>query len=149
MPEEEIDYRKPLRDLTQGLRPLHKALLDNARAAYERVHGEVASAGQLLQLVAHDPEFFWLRRMSVLMVEIDEIIEGEELTREDAKRFRTEVEALIQPASDDESEYARHYRDALQNDPNVVMEHSNVRRILSALPTDKKPAEVKEEKSDG
>ena len=53
---------------------LHKALLDDARAAYELDRGSVGSSANLLQLVISDPWFAWLHSVSELIVRIDETL---------------------------------------------------------------------------
>ena len=60
-------------DLRTRLLALHKALLDDAKSAYEMDRGRIASAGALLQLVIHDPWFAWLHQLSELVVRIDEM----------------------------------------------------------------------------
>ena len=62
--------------LFQALLRLHKALLDDERVSYERVHGRIPSNGAFLQLVLGDAWFAWLRPLSQLMAKLDEL--GEE-----------------------------------------------------------------------
>jgi outer membrane lipopolysaccharide assembly protein LptE/RlpB len=79
--------------------------------------------------------------MSGLMVEIDEMLDAEEFTSQDAATVRTEVENLIISGSDKNSEFPQKYRDALQADPHVVMEHANTRKVISVLPKSNKGQE--------
>ena len=48
---------------------------DGTKIAYERMHGRVASRGELLQLVVRDPEFAWIRALSALIAERKEAAE--------------------------------------------------------------------------
>src|SRR6476646_1869319 len=66
-----------LADLRLGLLRLHKALLEMERINYEKVSGQVNS-GELLQMVLNHPQFAWLRIISALVVEFDEILNGED-----------------------------------------------------------------------
>jgi catechol 2,3-dioxygenase len=66
------DSRERLKALRLGLIALHKALLDDARSAYEMDRGRVSSTGALLQLVISDPWFAWLHQISEVIVRIDE-----------------------------------------------------------------------------
>ncbi|NGZ61394.1 MAG: hypothetical protein CV081_12970, partial [Nitrospira sp. LK265] len=70
--------RTHLDDLFRALLRLHKALLDNERVSYERVHGRIPSNGALLQLVLNDPWFAWLRPLSQLMTKLDELSEKDD-----------------------------------------------------------------------
>src|SRR6188474_876721 len=55
--------RARLNELRTALLDLHKALLDDAKAAYELDRGRISSSGALLQLVIHDPWFAWLHQV--------------------------------------------------------------------------------------
>ena len=66
-----------LGDLRIRLLHLHKVLLDMERQDYEKASGRV-STGELLQLVINHAGFAWLRIISALVVEIDEVLNGEE-----------------------------------------------------------------------
>jgi hypothetical protein len=124
--------RARLRELRGGLLRLHKLLLDAERAAYEREHGRVA-AGQMLQLVINDARFAWLRRLSELIVTVDEMLDAKEepATERDARAVVAQARTLLAP-SDDAADFADKYRAALQRDPEVVMAHAGVARVLAA-----------------
>ena len=68
-----------LDNLFRALLRLHKALLDDERVSYERVHGRIASNGEFLQLVLGDAWFAWLRPLSQLMAKLDGLGEEDEL----------------------------------------------------------------------
>jgi hypothetical protein len=125
--------RARLRELRGGLLRLHKLLLDAERAAYEREHGRVA-AGQMLQLVIDDARFAWLRRLSELIVGVDEMLyaKDEAATDADARAVVSQARALLAPADDATTDFAAKYRAALQSDPSVVMAHAEVARVLAA-----------------
>src|SRR4249920_1425564 len=55
--------RTRLGDLRSRLLALHKALLDDAKVAYELDRGSIPSSGALLQLVIGDPWFAWLQQL--------------------------------------------------------------------------------------
>jgi hypothetical protein len=126
------NMRARLRELRGGLLRLHKLLLDDERAAYEREHGRVA-AGEMLQLVINDAGFAWLRRLSELIVSVDEMLDAKEepASDADARAVVSQARKLLAPA-DDATEFAAKYRAALQRDPSVVMAHAEVARVLAA-----------------
>lgn len=75
---------------------LHKKLIDAARLRYEALHGAVESPGEMLRLVAFDPEFAWLRPLTGLILEIDEKLEAEDpVTAADAVGVRAAVEEVF------------------------------------------------------
>jgi hypothetical protein len=125
--------RQRLTDLRNGLLRLHKALLDSERASYEREIARINSSGQFLELVLHDPWFAWLHELSELVVLIDEMLEAEEATSVfDAGRLIGEARALLVPAETG-SGFAKRYFEALQRDPDAVLAHAEMKKLLAAL----------------
>lgn len=122
------DHLARLRDLRTRLLNLHKALLDMEQQNFERKSGRV-SPGELLQLVLNDPQFGWLRTISVLVVEIDEVLGGlEPATVDDFEDLLSEARLLF--TSSGNEEFKTNYQSALQREPSVVMAHAAVMELL-------------------
>lgn len=119
-----------LRELRHVLLRHHKILLDAERAAYEQRHGPVP-AGKMLNLVIGDPQFAWLHAISELIVRIDEMFDAKEpATARDAEALLAQARELMKPAETG-GDFAQKYYTALQNDPDAVLSHRDVTRILS------------------
>jgi hypothetical protein len=126
--------RARLADLRLRLLALHKALLDDAKVAYEMDRGRIPSTGALLQLVIGDPWFAWLQQLSGLIVRIDEMTATEaKATETDARALFEQVDRLLIP-SETGADFARRYFEALQRQPAVVLAHGDVKRVLKAPP---------------
>jgi len=124
-PSHVLQLRRPL------LR-LHKTLLDDERAAFERIHGRIESSYKLLNLVMSDPWFDWLHALSELVVQIDEVLDADEpMSAEQAGRFFSQTEELLTPAEGGTG-FGRKYYDALQRSPDVVLAHREVTKVLDA-----------------
>jgi catechol 2,3-dioxygenase len=122
--------REKLSDLRTRLLALHKALLDDAKVAYEMDRGRIASSGALLQLVIHDPWFAWLHQVSELVVRIDEMTAPDaKATEQDARAVIDQVDRLLIPSEAGEP-FARRYFEAIQRQPAVVLAHGDVRKLL-------------------
>ena len=67
------EARQHLREVRNRLLDLHKLLLDDERAVYEQLYGRISNQA-MLQLLISDQRFAWLRRLSTLVVEIDELL---------------------------------------------------------------------------
>ena len=67
-----------LRDIRAVLLRVHKTLLEFERQGYERKHGRISNSYQFLELVMSDPWFAWLRQLSELIVEMDELLAARE-----------------------------------------------------------------------
>jgi hypothetical protein len=112
---------------------LHKTLLDSERAAYERDIAPVTSPGHMLQLLVGDPYFTWLRRISELIVEIDERTDEEApATAADVERFLVATRALLLPAENGE-EFGRRYFQAMQRDPGIVIAHGRMVTVMNEV----------------
>ena len=127
----ESGHRAAHRDnLFQALLRLHKALLDDERVSYERVHGRIPSNGAFLQLVLGDAWFAWLRPLSQLMATIDELGEkGESPNRPDIATSIASIRTLLTPSEEGEG-FGRQYYDALQRGPDVMLAHAAVKTLL-------------------
>ena len=128
-----------MKDLRRGLLRLHKILLDQERAAYERQHGTVSS-GEMLQLVINHEQFAWLHAISELIVRIDEALEAKEpaTTEEDAEALLAQAQSLLVPAETG-NEFQRKYYAALQSEPAAVLAR---REVIQLFPVAVEPGEL-------
>src|SRR5437868_13694493 len=69
-----MESAEKLRNARNILLKLHKTMVDLEREMYEGIHGK-QSAGQFLNLLLEDEDMAWLRRFSMLIVEIDEMFD--------------------------------------------------------------------------
>lgn len=117
-----------LHDVRVRLLHLHQTLLDMERKSFERTHGRLNS-GELLQLVLNHAQFAWLRIISALVVQIDEMLDTDE------PASTTDMLSLISSArqlftASDNKEFSDKYQAALQQEPEVVMAHSALMKLL-------------------
>ena len=134
--------KQRLTDLRNGLLSLHKTLLDSERATYERDIARIGSSGELLKLVLYDPWFAWLHELSEFVVLIDETVDAidETLGTEDpppgidADRMIEQAWELLAP-NETGTGFAKRYFEALQRDPDVVLAHARMRKVLTSLTT--------------
>ena len=123
------DVRHRLMELRRALLNLHKVLIDSERVGYERTVGKVQSANRFLQLLTSDPWFAWLHPLSQLIVAMDEALDGrEQLTVAAVDSLVRQSDRLIVPVENGEG-FGRHYFEALQRDPDVVLAHAEVAQV--------------------
>jgi hypothetical protein len=119
---------RDLGELRGRLLHLHRALLEMERANFERDFGRLTS-GELLQLVINHAQFAWLRLISALVVQIDEMLNADEpATVNDFQELLSQARLLFNSPADEE--FKEKYQAALQRDPAVVMAHSEVIDLL-------------------
>ena len=107
---------------------LHQTLLEMERKSFETTHGRVNS-GELLQLVLNHAQFAWLRIISALVVQIDEMLDADE--QAGAADMLSLISAARQLfAESGDQEFQQKYRTALQQEPDVVMAHSALMKLL-------------------
>lgn len=112
---------------------LHKALLDHERGRYETMHGRVAGAADFLQLVIHDPNFAWLRPVSELVVQMDELLYVDEASATaDTEALLAQARALVR-ADEHGDPFHREYHRTLQESPEVVMAHADWKRVAGEI----------------
>ncbi|MGQ0646923.1 MAG: hypothetical protein ACT4P7_05100 [Gemmatimonadaceae bacterium] len=124
------DEVSSLRDLRLDLLRLHKALLDAERIRYERTHGRVETGSALLQIVANNPAFGWLRPLTALIVAFDEELDAKEpLSAAGARELLDEARTLLAPDESGE-DFQRNYNRVIQADPDALFTHTEVVRFL-------------------
>jgi hypothetical protein len=132
--------KQRLTDLRNGLLSLHKTLLDSERASYERDIARIGSSGELLKLVLYDPWFAWLHELSQFVVLIDETLDAFDKTPDaedpplgiDAERLIAQSRELLVP-NETGAGFAKRYFEALQRDPDVVLAHARMRKVITNL----------------
>jgi hypothetical protein len=93
--------------------------------------GAIRSPNQFLQLLTTDPWFAWLQPLSQLIVSMDEALDAKEpLTAATVDAAIKETNLLLSPSESGEG-FAHHYFDALQRDPDVVIAHAEVMKLLA------------------
>lgn len=125
-------YRERISKLRDSLLVLHKALLDSERIQYEQAFGTIHSPYEFLQRVISDPWFAWLHPLSEFLVFMDETLEREEpLQLQEMTTIRNHVRNLL-VASEEGQGFPRSYFEALQREPDVVLAHAQVVKLLNA-----------------
>src|SRR5947207_2737566 len=117
-----------LREVRLKMLHLHQTLLEMERKSFESAHGRVNS-GELLQVVINHGQFAWLRMVSALVVQIDEMLDADEpATHADATNLITGARQLF--TESENQEFQQKYQAALQQEPEVVMAHSALMRLI-------------------
>jgi hypothetical protein len=121
--------KKRMEELRIRLLRLHKVLLDDEREAYERINGPIGGPGRVLSLVMSDPFFDWLHRISQTIVKMDETLEDEEATSEQADAIFTDTRTMILHKGP-ETNFMRRYKHVLQRNSAAVLAHAEVLKVL-------------------
>jgi hypothetical protein len=121
-----------LQPLRNALLDLHKALVDSERVSYEQTMGAIPSPSHFLQLLTGDPWFAWLHPLSQLIVAMDEALDGKEPLSIAGADALVKQTRLLLVASEQGDGFSKHYYDALQRDPDVVLAHAQAAKLFGA-----------------
>jgi hypothetical protein len=122
--------REQLTKVRTTLLRLHKTLLDFERLGYERARGKIATSYAFLQLVMNEPGFAWLRQLSELIVEMDELLAAKETPGESTARALIQQASILLTPAESGSEFQKKYFVAMQQSPEVVVAHSEFAGVL-------------------
>lgn len=120
-----------LKNTRNLLLKLHKAMLDREREIYEGLHGPL-NATQFLNVLLEDDDFSWLRKFSMLIVEIDEMFAARDgVPAEMVEANLAKVTELVEMKESDEYFKAR-YQFSLQRVPEAAVLHSEIKAIVKS-----------------
>lgn len=120
-----------LREVRLSILRLHKALLHFERDVYEEYHGRIRSPGEFFRLVTEDEWFNWLRPISQLIVQMDDVIHAKEpVTVDQVDALMTAAKHLLQPAAQGTTLKERYYQ-AIQRDADIASMHGEVTTLLN------------------
>ena len=122
--------RSALREVSRVLIPLHRALIDAAKDDYAFAFGAMPQPTQLLRLLNDDPFFAWLKPITALIVEIDEMARRD-FEPADAEAIAGRLETLF--GNGNNREFAQQYVPILQRSVDVAAHHAAVRKTLARL----------------
>jgi len=130
---EPAGVRQRLTELREAMLPLHKTLLESERVTYEATFGKIQSPFQFLKLVMEDPWFAWLAPMTQLITAMDEMLDAkkEPLTAAAVDAVAERVKTML-VATEGGVGFSRHYDEALQRNPDVVLAHAAVAKLIRA-----------------
>jgi len=128
---EPAGIRQRLTELREAMLPLHKALLEFERVGYEATFGKIQSPYQFLKLAMDDPWFAWLAPMTQLITAMDEMLDTkkEPLTAAGVDAVMQRIKTLLVATEGGEG-FSRHYDEALQRNPDVVLAHAAVAKLI-------------------
>lgn len=121
--------RTALREISKKLIPLHRALIEELRVEYSAAVEPVDQPTRLLRLISEDPFFAWIKPMTTLIVDIDEMARRDFETA-DIQAIAKRVDSLF---GSGDSEFSERYKAILQRSVDVAAGHAGLRAALSRL----------------
>ncbi len=124
-----MNERETLKSSRDLLLKLHKRMLDNERELYESFNGPLKPT-EFLSLLLEDEDFAWLRKFSMLIVEIDEMFAQKDGFEEGMLTANIEkVRELVMMTEPDEYFRAK-YQLSIQSDSEAASLHSEIKGLV-------------------
>jgi hypothetical protein len=128
---DQTPFKEQLNALRSRLIVLHKALIDSERVEYEKSFGPLETPQQFLKALINDPWFAWLQPFSRMVVTIDEMLESEDpIPPEEVRALMGRARTLLQ-VNEETDDSRRSYFEALQREPDVILAHAAVMKIVN------------------
>jgi 23S rRNA G2445 N2-methylase RlmL len=122
--------RSALREMSRALIPLHRGLIEATKSDYSFAYSPIDTPAELLRLVQADPFFEWLKPVTTLIVDIDEIVRTD-FQNSDVKAIVERAERMF--GGDAENKFSSRYVPILQRDVDVAIFHADVRGKIQNL----------------
>ena len=119
-----------LKEARLQLLRLHKLLVDTERGNYEKLNGQVSS-GQFLNLLLSDKNFEWLRKFSMLIVEIDEMFDLDDGFAPNMIEKHLSAMSELLNLNTSDNEFNEKYQDYIQNNSEVAAKHAELKQFLA------------------
>ncbi len=126
---ERAELRAALRETSKQLITLHRHLISAAKDDFAFATGAMPAPAELLRLLTDDPFFAWLRPMTSLIVEIDEMARTD-FEPEGAHSVGRRLHAMFDAT---EGDFAAHYVPILQREVDVTIAHAALRGVMGKL----------------
>ena len=120
---ERAELRDALRELSRTLIPVHRRLIESAKSDYAFAYGANARPSELVELLQNDPFFAWLKPLTAVIVDIDEMARTD-FEVADVAAIVDRIEKLLGETK---------YIEMLQRDVDVATGHAALRRVMRRL----------------
>ncbi|CAN5381543.1 hypothetical protein BH10ACI2_BH10ACI2_05450 [soil metagenome] len=124
-----MENAEKLKNARNILLKLHKTMLDFEREIYEGIHGR-QTATDFINLLIEDEDWAWLRKFSMLIVEIDEMFASKTGFPEDMVDANLEKVKDLVNMEEDDVYFRAKYQFAIQRDPDSAGLHSQLKAIF-------------------
>jgi len=128
------EHDELLRKVQTALMQMHRYLMNSLKTDRENQVGHAIQATEWLHLMLSDPEFSWLRSASGLMADIDALMDNYNVSEEQLKIVRQELESMFLTPSENPKDFHSIYSEIAKRDSDVMLYHGHLRQLIRALP---------------
>lgn len=128
-----MDKAEKLKNARNILLKLHKSMIDIEREMYEGLNGKVSPA-DFVTLLMEDDDFAWLRKFSILIVEVDEMFASKNGVTDELVEASLQKVKELGDMSEEDDYFKAKYQYALQHSPDAAGLQSELKRTLQLSP---------------
>lgn len=129
------EHDEILKKVQSALMQMHRYLMNSLKTDRENQVGHAIPATEWLHLMLSDPEFSWLRSASGLMADIDALMDNFQVSENDLKIIRQELESMFITPSEDPKDFQSIYSEIVRRDSDVMLYHAHLRQMIKTLPS--------------
>lgn len=122
--------RAALREVSRLLIPLHRAVIEAAKDDYAFAFGPIGQPTHLLRLLGDDPFFAWLKPITALIVDIDDM-SRRDFDSAEVGSVVERIDSMFGSAAG--PEFAKQYVPILQRSVDVAAGHAALRNAVARL----------------
>lgn len=126
-----MDSKSQLEALSRSALKLHKALLDFQKSAAEAQLKKPLTPHEVLHLTISHPDFAWLRKLSTLIVRIDETTDDKDADLETFKKALSEELKSLFSDNDQEADFKSRLKTATEKDAHVCLQFGEFKKHLN------------------
>lgn len=128
-------YSSQISNLSHLLSKVHRSLLDFQKKVQEGLEERRLSAQDTLLLAINHPDFQWLRKISEIISQMDEVAGDKKnpASEESLKMFSTQLREIFIDGSQ-HTNFKNRLEIALARDPKLCLEIAELRSALGKLP---------------
>lgn len=121
--------------MSRLLTKVHRSLLDFQKKVHEGLEERKLSPQDTLHLAIHHPDFDWLRKVSVIISQMDEAAEIKKnpASEESLKQFTKQLREIFVDGSQ-HTNFKSRLEIAMAQEPNLCFEIAELRSALARLP---------------
>lgn len=123
-----------LQKLQSSLLQMHRYMLASLKSDREARTQQAISPTEWFHLIISEPEYSWMKPITGLMSDIDALMDNYEVSEEDLKIIRQELENLFLIPSESVTDFSSKYQEMVRRDPDVMLYHGLLRQLIRALP---------------
>jgi hypothetical protein len=127
-------FQESLQKVQSSLLQMHRYLIGSLKSDREHELGHAISPVEWLQTMISLPTYAWLKPLTGLMSDFDALMDNYEVTENELKIVRQELENLFLIPTENPEDFNWKYSQVVRKDSDVMLYHGQLRQMILTLP---------------